>query len=563
MSGRAIFAIVLVSIIASIQPAIRAQENQIVNSEFDNGLDGWFRYGTTGFNVELTQDAGLSGANAVVIDVTDQAATASIGIAQPLTTGLVQGEVYPIGFTARAEEPREMVVLFQLYKPEVPQWLTLWEERVELTKAPQTYTFEYEHTTETTTTNPDWSVDIYYMLKGQWWPMEGDDQNAKVWLDRVYFGAEPPLPRRDLATRPEPADEATDIWRDTELGWTPGAFAQTHDVYLGTALDDVNTATRANPMGVLLSQGQSAGTYDPGRLAFDQTYYWRVDEVNGAPDNTVIKGTVWSFATEPLAYPIADVVATSNALSTPNEGAVNAVDGSGIDASDFHSTTTSAMWLGSPGEDPIHIQFEFDRIYKLHEMLVWNYNAEFEMLLGFGLKDVTVEYSQDGAAWTMLGERQLTQATARPDYAANTTIDFDGVPARYVRLTVNSGWGMLGQYGLSEVRFLYIPAHARQPEPADGTAEVDISTELTWRSGREAATHEIFLDTDRDTVVAGNVPAGTTDQAHFEPPNLAFGSTYYWKINEVNQAVDRPFVGGDRLELHRAGVCHNRGFRGL
>ncbi len=540
MSGKAIFTIVLVSSVALLQPGAGAQENLIVNGEFDDGLNGWFRYGTTGFNVELAPEAGLSGANAVVIDVTDQAATTSIGIAQPLAGGLVQGEVYPIGFTARAEQPREMVVLFQLYKPEIPQWLTLWEEKVQLTKAPQTYTFEYEHTTETTTTNPDWSVDIYYMLKGQWWPMEGDDQNTKVWLDRLYFGAEPPLPRRDLATRPEPADGATDVWRDTDLGWTPGAFAQTHDIYFGATLGDVNTATRANPMGVLLSQGQSAVTYDPGRLAFDQTYYWRVDEVNGPPDNAVIKGTVWSFATEPLAYPIADVVATSNALSTPKEGPVNAVDGSGIDANDFHSTTTSAMWLGSPGADPIYIQFEFDRVYELHEMLVWNYNAEFEMLLGFGLKDVTVEYSQDGSTWTMLGQRQLAQATARPDYAANTTIEFGGAAARYVRLTVLSGWGVLGQYGLSEVRFLYIPAQARYPEPVDVAAEVNINAELAWRSGREAATHEVFLDTDPNAVATGTVPVATTEQAAFMPEGLAFGSTYYWKVNEVNQAEAVP-----------------------
>ncbi|UCD49430.1 MAG: carbohydrate binding domain-containing protein, partial [Phycisphaerales bacterium] len=367
--------------------AIWAQENQIVNSEFEDGLNGWFRYGAQGFDVEVVQDAGLSGTNAVLIDVTDAAATASIGIAQPLPLGFVQGETYPVGITAKAEQEREMIILVQLYKPEVPQWLDIWTQRIELKQTPQTFVFDYEHTTETTTTNPDWEVDIYYMLKGAWWPMGGDDLSVKVWLDRLYFGAEPPLPRRDLPTNPEPADEATDVWRDADLAWTPGAFAQAHDVYLGSDFNDVNTASRADPMDLLVSQGQGAATYDAGRLAYDQTYYWRVDEVNGPPDNAVIKGPVWSFTTEPFVYPIANVVATSNALSSPTEQPVNAVDGSGLDENDLHSTTTSAMWLGSPGDDPIYIQFEFDRLYKLHEMLVWNYNAEFEMILGFGLKD--------------------------------------------------------------------------------------------------------------------------------------------------------------------------------
>ena len=72
-----------------------------------------------------------------------------------------------------------------------------------------------------------------------------------------------------------------------------------------------------------------------------------------------------------------------------------------------------------------------------HEMLVWNYNVEFELILGFGLKNVTIEYSSDGAAWTSLGDVELAQGTARSDYAANTMVDLGGVAARYVRLTVN------------------------------------------------------------------------------------------------------------------------------
>ena len=36
--------------------------------------------------------------------------------------------------------------------------------------------------------------------------------------------------------------------------------------------------------------------------------------------------------------------------------------------------------------------------------------------------------------------------------------------ARYVRLNVNSGWGQLGQFGLSEVRFYYLPVNQLEPE---------------------------------------------------------------------------------------------------
>ncbi len=155
------------------------------------------------------------------------------------------------------------------------------------------------------------------------------------------------------------------------------------------------------------------------------------------------------------------------------------------------------MWLTTaPADEDLYIEYEFDHVYKLQNMLVWNYNVQFELLLGFGLKDVTVEYSEDGADWTVLGDMQLNQATAKATYVANTTIDFGGVPAKYVRLTVHSGYGMMGQYGLSEVRFMYIPAQAREPEPADGATGADVNASLSWRPGREAVSHDVYLSED-------------------------------------------------------------------
>jgi hypothetical protein len=101
-----------------------------------------------------------------------------------------------------------------------------------------------------------------------------------------------------------------------------------------------------------------------------------------------------------------------------------------------------------------------------------------------------------------------------------------------VRLNVNSGYGPLGQYGLSEVRFLCIPVQARQPQPTDGAVEVDPEAVLGWRAGRNAVSHEVYLGTDPQSI--GLV--GSVDEATFAPADLAFGSTYYWQIVEVNEA---------------------------
>lgn len=59
-----------------------------------------------------------------------------------------------------------------------------------------------------------------------------------------------------VAGDPSPENNAIDVPRDVVLGWTAAETAAAHDVYFGTVLEDVDAATRANPMGVLVSQGQ-------------------------------------------------------------------------------------------------------------------------------------------------------------------------------------------------------------------------------------------------------------------------------------------------------------------
>jgi len=127
---------------------------------------------------------------------------------------------------------------------------------------------------------------------------------------------------------------------------------------------------------------------------------------------------------------------------------------------------------------------------------------------------------------------ELAQATAKASYTANTTVDFGGAAVKYVRLSVNGGWGPLGQFGLSEVRFLYIPASAREPQPDVGATNVAAGTALSWRAGREAVTHDVYLSTDPNALALIDAVSETT----YVPGNLEFGITYYWRIDEVNEA---------------------------
>ena len=375
---------------------------------------------------------------------------------------------------------------------------------------------------------------------------------SSFWVDAVrwYEGdyvAPPPttLEQRAMALDPDPADGAMNVPNDTPLSWTAGEFAATHDVYLGTSYDDVNDASRDNPMDVLVSQNQLPTMYKPRDvLEFGQTYYWRIDEVNVPPDTTVYKGAIWTFTVEPFAFQITNITATASS-SAVGQGPENTVNGSGLNANDEHSTVATDMWLSDgAGPQPTWIQYEFDQAYSLLEMLVWNSNQLLESVIGIGAKDVTIEHSVDGETWTTLGDIEFTQAPGSPAYTHNTTVDLSGVLAQFVRLTIHTNWaGLLQQYGLSEVRFSHIPVLASDPEPAVGDTDVPLDVVLDWRGGREAVSHEVYFSDDEQAVIDGTALVATVTDTQYQVGPLNYGQRYYWKINEVSE--DSTFYEGD------------------
>jgi hypothetical protein len=92
---------------------------------------------------------------------------------------------------------------------------------------------------------------------------------------------------------PQPANSAVDVQMTTSLNWTPADNAASHELYFGTDKDAVNNATTASPEYVG-PRALGSESYDPGKLAMNATYHWRVDEVYPAE---TIKGLVWSFTT--------------------------------------------------------------------------------------------------------------------------------------------------------------------------------------------------------------------------------------------------------------------------
>ncbi|MHC4520310.1 MAG: carbohydrate binding domain-containing protein, partial [Planctomycetota bacterium] len=509
-------------------PIAQAQqvENLLANQSFEGepAFEGWWTWNPAqgaGGAATVVDTESIDGNRSVRVDPRGTANWHYIVAYDTIHVELSKD--YTVSFWAKAAEPRTLTVAMKAVDNSVNAW------------GATTFDLTTEWAEYTYTSNV-----LHAEVKLEIWTAAAE---TPLWLDFVFVyegdyvaGIQPSGQQRQVkAADPSPAAGADDVPQDVVLGWTAGEFAAAHDVYFGSEFADVNAADRLNPMDVLVSEGQVVSSYDVGRLEFGQSYYWRVDEVNAAPDSAIHKGDVWSFTVEPFAYALGNIVATSNGSSDAGAGPENTVNGSGLNENDEHSIDAPDMWLATPGADPLWIQYEFDRLYKLHEMLIWNYNVQFELVLGFGLKGVTVEYSANGADWVVLGDVEVARATARADYAANTTIDFSGVSARYVRLTVNSGWGPMGQFGLSEVRFLYVPTQAREPQPADGTAGVAVDAALDWRIGRDVVSHDVYLSTGEAAVADGTALVDTVAEKGYAPGALDFGSTYFWRIDEIQE----------------------------
>jgi hypothetical protein len=124
---------------------------------------------------------------------------------------------------------------------------------------------------------------------------------------------------------PQPANGAVNVSMTPLLTWTAADNATSHELYLGLDKETVRHADADSPehKGSLVRGLES---YDPGKLAWDTTYYWRVDEFY--PTNTV-KGPVWTFTT-------ADFIAVDDFESyTDNDAAGEAIwqtwiDGFGV-----------------------------------------------------------------------------------------------------------------------------------------------------------------------------------------------------------------------------------------
>ena len=285
---------------------------------------------------------------------------------------------------------------------------------------------------------------------------------------------------------PDPADGALypDTWGN--LSWKPGPFAVSQDVYFGDNYDDVNAGAESTFQGnqaeTFIVVGFPGFAYPDG-LVPGTTYYWRIDEVNDAEPNSPWKGDVWSFMIPPkTAY-----------APEPVNGA------------ELVETDVELSWTAGFGAKLHYIYFgdNFDDVN----------SAAGELPLG------TTTYTP--------GPLKLAKTYYwRVD-------EFDAVNTYKGEV-----WSFTTEGGVGS------------PDPSNGAVDIKQTPILTWTPGVYAASHQVYFGTDKEAVRNADTGSpeykGTGDlgSESYDPGKLEWDSTYYWRIDEANNAnTDSPWVG--------------------
>jgi len=292
------------------------------------------------------------------------------------------------------------------------------------------------------------------------------------------------------AYSPTPKNDAlhTDTW--VSLSWRAGDFAASHDVYMGDNFDDVNDATRDSelfrgnyPLNTLFYIAGFSGYAYPDGLVPGTTYYWRIDEVNEADSNSPWKGDVWNFSLPPkTAY-----------FPLPADGA------------EFVDLNVRPTWTAGYGAKLHYVVFgeDFDEVS----------NTDMGKING------TTTYNP--------GPLKLAKTY-------------------YWRVDESDGF----QTYKGQVWSFTTLGAVSGPNPADGEVDVKPSIILSWVAGAVADSHDVYFGTDADAVA--NATSASSEykgpkalgEESYDPGQLTLNTTYYWRIDEVNDASsDSPWAG--------------------
>ncbi len=289
-----------------------------------------------------------------------------------------------------------------------------------------------------------------------------------------------------VAFGPAPGDGTLHAETWANLGWYPGDKAASHDVYFSDNFDAVNTGApetyHGNQTDTFFVVGFPGFPFPDG-LVPGTTYYWRIDEVNEAEPNSPWKGPVWSFTVPPKTayYPI------------PADGA------------EFIDPDVTLNWTGGFGS-------------KLHTVYFGDNFDDVNNAAG-GLPQGTATYSPGTLKMAQTYYWRVDEFDAVETYKGDV-------------------WGFT------------TPGAVGSLNPPNGAVDVKQIQILNWLPGDHAASHELYLGTDKEAVRNADTSSpeykGTMNlgSESYDPGKLLWDTTYYWRIDEVNNTnPNSPWVG--------------------
>jgi hypothetical protein len=282
---------------------------------------------------------------------------------------------------------------------------------------------------------------------------------------------------RKTAFSPEPEDGALINQTWSLLNWEPGATAASHDVYIGDNFDDVDSGAegtfQGNQATTLVTVGFPGFAFPDGLLP-GTTYYWRIDEVE-VDGTTTHKGQIWSFVIPPKTAYSPD----------PADGAASV------------GTDVTLSWTAG-----------FDA--KLHTVYFDdNFDDVSNAAGGLPQGDATYEPGPLEFAKTYYW---------RVD-------EFDAIDTFKGDI-----WSFTTEGAVEAL------------DPANGAVDVIQTPVLTWVPNVFTASHEVYFGSDAEAVKNADTSSpeykGTRNlgSESYEAGQLEWNTTYYWRIDEVNNA---------------------------
>jgi len=407
-----------------------------------------------------------------------------------------------------------------------------------------------------------------------------------------------PYPPPGPATSPSPADGATGVGPSTALAWTAGAGATSHDVYFGAtpvpAFQGSQSGTTFDPGG--LAEGAiyywRIDEVNPGGTTTGSVWSFTTGAVDTEPPVLHVPGDVVitlddstdpSFTGQATAEDNADpnpVVTYSDSANgaPPDPYAITrtwtATDSSGNSASgdqtitvikvvdQFASAETtsqgtlSGSYLDTRASDDVYEALT-ERATKGkpanrrsvldHEWTLQVEGGDFVMLYVEGYHTANTEnddfafaYSTDGVNYT-----EMFTLTQTVDDGTALTYELPPTATGTVYVAVVDTDGTKGN---SAADTLYVdlllvqteawpagsmpPGPASDPSPADGAVDVATNAVLSWAPGVNADSSDVYFGTS--PVPGAGDYRGNQTATLFDPGLMAYLTTYYWRIDEVN-----------------------------